>query len=135
MDLYGHKVNQLGRRFSKHLNEGISSYGLYSSQLVIAMYLHLHGECAQSELGQYLCVEAPTITRTITRMEKSGWVERREGNDRREKIISLTEKAIGVYSEWEEISEDIEKRALEGIENEELEVFERVLEKMMNNLK
>ena len=35
----------------------------------------------QKEIWQYLNVEAPTVTRTIVRLEESGWINRREGTD------------------------------------------------------
>ena len=70
MNLYGHKINQLARSFSKNVNEKISPLGLYTSQWGIIIYLHEKKQCTQVELSEYLCVEAPTITRTLTRMEK-----------------------------------------------------------------
>lgn len=45
-------------------------------------------------IWKYLNVEAPTITRTVARLEKLGLVRREEGADRREKIVYLTEKAL-----------------------------------------
>lgn len=40
LNLYGHKVNQLARNFTKKLNEKIAPLGLYSSQWGIILYLH-----------------------------------------------------------------------------------------------
>ena len=88
MNLYGHKVNQLARSFTKKLNEKISPLGLYSSQWAIVVYLYEKKQCTQIELSQYLTVEAPTITRTLARMEEMGWVTREYGNNKREKHIS-----------------------------------------------
>lgn len=135
MNLYGHKVNQLGRYFSKALNEGITEHGIYSSQWVVALYIHMNGECTQSELADYLYVEAPTITRTLSRMEKAGFIEKRIGTDKREKIINLTEKAMEAYPKWEAVSDSLEGKAIEGIDRAELEIFEKVVAKMMCNLK
>lgn len=135
MDLYGHKVNQLGRYFSKALNEGITEYGIYSSQWAVALYIHMNGECTQSELAEYLYVEAPTMTKTLSRMEKAGFIEKRIGTDKREKIINLTEKAMEAYPKWQAISDSLESKAIAGIDMSELEVFEKVLSQMMCNLK
>lgn len=134
MKLNANRTNQLARYFNKNLNEEISSYGLYSSQWGIIMYLHEQMESTQVEIGEYLGVEAATITRTLTRMEKMGWVTRKTGKDKREKIISLSEKAINMYSQWERISNDIELKAIEGIDKKDLEVFRKVSLKMMKNL-
>jgi len=73
--VYGHKVNQLGRRFSKTLNERLTPLGLFTAQWAVVVRL-LEGPATQTELCQYLCVEAPTMTRTLARMEQAGWIER-----------------------------------------------------------
>jgi len=134
MNLYGHKVNQLARCFSKELNEKISPLGLYTSQWGIAVYLYKKKECTQVELSEYLRVEAPTITRTLTRMEKMGWVVRQEGKDKRERYIKLTEKAYEMFPKWNEAFSNVEMNALKDISEEELDIFNNILEKMMKNL-
>ncbi|AFS79734.1 transcriptional regulator, MarR family [Gottschalkia acidurici 9a] len=134
MNLYGHKVNQLGRYFNKKLNEKISSLGLYSSQWGIILYLYKKKKCTQVELSNYLHVEAPTITRTINRMEKMGWVIREDGDDKREKYIRLTEKAYDIYPRWDEASREIETACTENITKGELNIFNSVLERMIRNL-
>lgn len=134
MDLYGHKVNQLARYFTKRLNEKISPLGLYSSQWGIVLYLHEKKQCTQVELSQYLGVEAPTITRTLTRLEEMGWIIREEGTDKRERHIRLTEKAYEIFPKWYEVSNSLEIEAVKGIDNNELEIFNNVLRKIMKNL-
>jgi Transcriptional regulators len=134
MILYGHNVNQLARSFTKKLNEKISPLGLYSSQWGIAVYLHKKKECTQIELCKYLGVEAPTITRTLARMEEMGLVIRTEGKDKRERHIKLTEKAYEMYPKWYEAAKSIELEAINNISKEELEIFNEILEKMMMNL-
>lgn len=134
MNLYGHKVNQLARNFTKKLNEKISPLGLYSSQWGIILYLYEKKQCTQIELSQYLGVEAPTITRTLTRMEEMGWVIRSEGKDKRERLIKLTEKAYEMFPKWHETAQNIEVEAIKNIDKDELEIFNNILEKMMKNL-
>ncbi|AGX43055.1 MarR family winged helix-turn-helix transcriptional regulator [Clostridium saccharobutylicum] len=134
MNLYGHKVNQLARNFTKKLNEKISPLGLYSSQWGIALYLYEKKQCTQIELCQYLGVEAPTITRTLTRMEEMGLVIRNEGKDKRERLIKLTEKAYEMFSKWHEAAQSLEIEAINNINEDELEIFNNVLAKMMKNL-
>lgn len=134
MNLYGHKVNQLARNFTKKLNEKISPLGLYSSQWGITLYLYEKKQCTQIELCKYLGVEAPTITRTLTRMEEMGLVIRTEGKDKRERLIKLTEKAYEMFPKWHEAARDLEVEAISNIDKDELEIFNNVLEKMMKNL-
>ncbi|MDF2885051.1 MAG: transcriptional regulator, MarR family [Clostridiaceae bacterium] len=134
MILHGHNVNQLARSFTKKLNEKISPLGLYSSQWGIVLYLHKKKQCTQIELCKYLGVEAPTITRTLARMEEMGLVIRTEGKDKRERRIELTEKAYDMFPSWYEAATSIEIEAINNISEEELENFNKTLEKMMKNL-
>ena len=134
MILYGHNVNQLARSFTKKLNEKISPLGLYSSQWGIVLYLHKKGQCTQIELCKYLGVEAPTITRTLARMEEMGLVIRTEGKDKREKNIKLTEKANEQFPKWYETAISVELESINNISEEEVDIFNKVLEKMMMNL-
>lgn len=134
LNLFGHKANQLSRSFNKKLNERISPLGLYASQWGIVLYLYEKKECTQIELSQYLDVEAPTITRTLARMEEMGWVVRKAGKDKRERNISLTENALAMFPKWYQAANYIEIEAIKDIGKEELEIFSNVLEKMMKNL-
>jgi len=135
LNLLGHKSNQLSRSFNKKLNEKISPLGLYASQWGIVLYLYEKKECTQIELSQYLDVEAPTIARTLARMEEMGWVIRQAGNDKREKHIRLTENALDMFPKWYEAASFIEIEAIKDIDKDELEIFSNVLQKMMKNLK
>ena len=134
MILYGHNINQLARSFTKKLNEKISPLGLYSSQWGIVLYLHEKKQCTQVELCKYLGVEAPTVTRTLARMEEMGLVIRTEGKDKRERNIELTEKAYDRYTKWYETAISIELEAINNISKEEMEQFNNTLEKIMSNL-
>lgn len=132
--VYGHKINQLGRLFTKKLNDLLSVHGLHASQWSVILYLHDRQRCTQVELAHYLNVEAPTVTRTLARLEDHGFIKREEGRDKREKRITLTEDAEAIFSKCYVASQSVERKALEGISPEDLEIFNRVIEKMNENL-
>ena len=134
MILYGHNVNQLARSFTKKLNEKISPLGLYSSQWGIVLYLHEKKQCTQIELCKYMGVEAPTVTRTLARMEEMRLVIRTEGKDKRERKIELTEKSNEMFTQWYDAAISVELEAINNISEEEVEQFNNTLEKMMINL-
>ncbi|MFC0470383.1 MarR family winged helix-turn-helix transcriptional regulator [Halalkalibacter kiskunsagensis] len=132
--LYGHVVNQLARKFKKKLDEQISPLGLYSSQWAIIYYLADKEKVNQIEISHYLNVEAPTITRTLTRLEEEGWIKRESGQDRRERFVMLTQKAREKYDELFKTSQVMETEASAGISENELFIFRRVIEQMNENL-
>ncbi len=63
-----------------------------------------------------------------------GWITRLEGKDKREKRISLTDKVDDEFQKWLEAAENIETNALHQMDQNELNVFNRVLNQMMKNL-
>ena len=135
MIVYGHKINQLARMFMKKLNEDLGKLDLYSAQWAFVLRLYEKGASTQKELSEYLIIEPPTVTRTLARMEEAGWVIREEGTDRREKKIRLSPAAHEQFAAWQQTSDRLEQAALANIDQSELEVFTRVLQQMMDNLK
>ena len=68
-------------------------------------------------------------------MEKNGLIKRiTDNNDTRSKKIILTEKALNVFEISKENVNLIEKECLNGISQNDLCIFYKVLNKMKNNL-
>ncbi|NEU31432.1 MarR family transcriptional regulator [bacterium LRH843] len=134
MKFYGREVNQLARLFTKTLNQSLSPSGLYSSQWAIILRLYEDGPMTQIGLSHYLAVEAPTITRTLLRLEEMGLIIREDGKDRRERLVRLAPRALEMIPICIEQSEEPEKLALHGVTKTELEQFNYVLQKMIKNL-
>ncbi|AZB41630.1 MarR family transcriptional regulator [Bacillus sp. FJAT-42376] len=85
-----HNLHQAVRYLTKESNSRLQEHGIYSSQWSVLYCLDRFGPMSQTEIWRYLNVEAPTVTRTIARLEESGWINREPGADKREKIVSLT---------------------------------------------
>ena len=87
-----HALFQQQRVFINRLNEVLKVHDLYSSQWTVLFCLHQNGPMTLTQIWRYLHVEAPTVTRTVARLETLGWVERLIGDDK-EKIVCLTDAA------------------------------------------
>ena len=125
-----HELYQRTRRVENVLNERLKDHGLYSSQWSLLFCLDRFGPVSQTELWKYLNVEAPTVTRTVRRMEANGWVERTEGDDKREKIVSMTPFA---RERFDAIQRDViamESDLLRQLTEEERHELHRLLSKI-----
>jgi DNA-binding MarR family transcriptional regulator len=129
-----HSINQFTRHFSKSLNEVLVPLGLYSAQWTIIYLLKTRGPASQKELSLYLGVEAPTMTRTLARLELAGWISKVPGTDKREKKIILTDAAIKKYEVWLEAVRSCEKKILKNVGDEEITTMMVIIEKMNRNL-
>jgi len=128
-------LNQVTRQFSKSFNENLVPTGLYLAQWSVIRYINLHGPCTQRTICSNLNIEPPTLTRTLCRMESLDLIVRKEGSDKREKMIHLTDKAINQIDDWQEKIISFENKVIKDISDEELEIAHQVFQKMMNNMK
>ena len=125
-----HLLYQKTRSMTKELNEHLQKHELYSSQWSILYCLKVNGPMIQSDIWRYLVVEAPTVTRTLVKLEESGWVKRTQGNDRRERLVSLTDKAIENLPALEKEVKNFEERMVNDLSDEELEFFFTILNRL-----
>ncbi|CAM3913811.1 MarR family winged helix-turn-helix transcriptional regulator [Lederbergia lenta] len=129
-----HQLFQTSRIFAKNLNEKLSDLGIYSSQWTIIYCLKRSGPATQAELCQYLNVEAPTMTRTITRLVNAGWVSKTTGRNNREKRIELTEAAHSTYPLWEKTVSEFEETALNGITDADIKTLNTHFQQILGNM-
>jgi len=54
------------------------------------MALERTGEITQGKLGKVLALDSTTLTRMLEPLKKRGWIQEKEGDDRRFRIIRLT---------------------------------------------
>ena len=127
-------LNQTTRQFSKSFNEHLVPTGLYLAQWSVIHYINLHGPCTQRTICSNLNIEPPTLTRTLCRMENLELIVRKEGSDKREKMIHLTEKALSQFNGWKEKIIVLENEVIKDIPDEELDIALKVFQKMMDNM-
>lgn len=125
-----HLFFQSNRYLVNQLNEVLKPHGLFSSQWTILFLLHENGPMSLTSIWKYLNVEAPTVTRTVTRLETLGWVERIPGTDRREKTIMLTNKANEEFPKIEASIGKFEQIMTENLSYEEQKLLTNLLKKM-----
>ncbi|KXZ17100.1 MarR family transcriptional regulator [Bacillus nakamurai] len=127
-----HQINQCARLITKKANERLEPFGLYSSQWSILYCLKTIGPMTQKEIWSYLNVEAPTVTRTIKRLEENGWIQREQGEDKREKLVVLTKEAELKYDGINKEMLKFEKDMLADFQDGDKEAFSEFLNVFLN---
>ncbi|MEK4634228.1 MULTISPECIES: MarR family winged helix-turn-helix transcriptional regulator [Bacillus] len=122
-----HQINQCARLITKKANERLEPFGLYSSQWSILYCLKTIGPMTQKEIWSYLNVEAPTVTRTIKRLEENGWIQREQGEDKREKLVVLTKEAELKYNSINQEMLKFEEDMLADFQDGDKEAFSEFL--------
>ncbi len=109
--------------------------GLHAGQERVLLCLMHHDDMGQSELVNNLCVEPPTVTKMLQRMEKSGLVERRQDNeDGRASRVNATELGRALQQPILEIWSNLEKQMLANMTLTEQVLLRRLLMQALTNL-
>lgn len=125
-----HALFQKSRLLSKELNVKLKEHNLFVSQWTVLYCVHHQGAISLTDIWKYLHVEAPTITRTVNRLEELGWVVTKPGEDRREKIVQLTEEAIEKFPAIEQSVIEFENEFLTRLSSEEQSTLMTLLQKL-----
>jgi Transcriptional regulators len=94
-----------------------------------------HERLTISEIGHLTSLAKTTLTGMLDRMEENGLVERTaDKENRRQIIISITDKARKYREEYDRVSEKMNELFYRGFAEEEIESFEGMLRRLIRNL-
>jgi DNA-binding MarR family transcriptional regulator len=113
----------------------LEAHGLYEGQPAMLRMLWTQQGLTHTELARSLRVQPATITKMIRRMEKTGFVERRQDPaDQRVSRVYLTEAGRAVQADVRQVWHTLEKEAFAGFSQEERTVLRRFLLQIRENL-
>ena len=119
----------------KSLLEQLKDTGLTIGQPKILDYLKEHDGSNQKEIAKACFLEAGSLTTILNKMEEKGLIERRILNgNRRSFHIYLTAEGKEKQQLVEKAFSEIEKKAVADIQEEELEQFMTVYNRIYTNL-
>ncbi|MFC7687951.1 MarR family winged helix-turn-helix transcriptional regulator [Ureibacillus sp. GCM10028918] len=125
-DLYRPYVNAVNNRLAKHQ--------LYTSQWVVLRLISLRESCTLAQLAKETRVEKPSVTRIIQKLIELGYIEIKQGDDKREKYVRLTEQGKEVYTSLQlELSTFLNELTV-GIDEADLETTRDVLNQILEKL-
>ncbi|MBE9069631.1 winged helix-turn-helix transcriptional regulator [Leptolyngbya cf. ectocarpi LEGE 11479] len=84
------RLRQLNRMVTRLYDEALRPLGFTVNQLNILATVISRGPIAPGQLAQMLGMEKSTVSRTIDRMYKHGWIEIGEGKDKRSQSLHAT---------------------------------------------
>ena len=129
------RVSLLGRRIRRQFDKRAGEHGLTQARALVLLNLDQHGSMSQAELAEAMEVERPTMARLIDAMESCGHVRREmSSRDRRVRTIVVTEEAQGELRALRALSAALRDRVLAGIPEADIEVADRVIRQMIDNI-
>lgn len=128
-------ITQAARSMRTVLSHHLGAAGLYAGQDAVILAIAEDGSATPGKIAQRLGVKAPTITRTISRLEAQGFVERRSvDDDGRLTMVSLTASGEESVDHINASLIDCSERAVEGLSEKEVRTLIKLLKVVDENL-
>lgn len=127
----------LAKRFQDSLSEINPVERLTGVQGWVIGYLYEHrdSDIFQRDLEAVFSVRRSTMTNMLQLMEKNGFITREAvSHDARLKKIVLTPKAISTHEHVMQNIQATERKIIEGLTQEEIDVFLHIIKKIEKNL-
>jgi len=115
-DSFGFLLSDTARMLRRRFDHKARVLGLSRAQWQVLAHLTRHEGLNQAELADLLELKPISLCRLIDRMEEGRWVARTvDPNDRRAKLIFMTDKARGIFSQMRVMADEIYSEALDGL--------------------
>ena len=107
------EVNRLARR---EFDRRVRHLDLTRAQWLFLFHLGRHPGATQSELAELMQMERISVSRQAGRLEKAGWIERRDHTaDGRAYQLHLTPRAGRIFQKLESLAEQLRADYLHGL--------------------
>ncbi len=83
-------LRRAARSITRLYNRELRPENIEVTQFTLLMALDRTGDISQGKLGRLVSLDSTTLTRMLKPLNKQGWIQEREGDDRRVRIIRLT---------------------------------------------
>ncbi|WP_110929241.1 MarR family winged helix-turn-helix transcriptional regulator [Bacillus massiliglaciei] len=122
------------RHYTTKLNSCLAKYQLYAAQWSVLVLLFHEAPITSAEIAVRQSVEKPTITPILKKLHELGYIGVIAGKDKREKKLFLTDLGTATYKKAAEEISHLQKHALQGINEEEIQQVNRIIKIARNNL-
>lgn len=113
-----HAIFRVARIHKLLAGQLLREVGLYPGQELLMMRLWDEGPQRQTDLSAVLEVDAPTITRSVRRLERAGFVRRSSSpTDGRVTIVEATYASMGLRQAVERIWADLERMTVADMDD------------------
>ena len=131
MSKFRKMLNNISRSQAIYRHGRINAEDLQTGHYAFALAICREAGRSQEELARELCINKSTVARNLNYLEEKGYITRVPlPNDKRQFSVYPTQKMIDMLPQIKQASEEWMTLLSEGIPQEELEIFDSVLERM-----
>ncbi|WP_353928537.1 MarR family winged helix-turn-helix transcriptional regulator [Desulfofundulus kuznetsovii] len=116
------------RKVQRYYENNLAPYGITPVQFYVLNALWQNDGMKFKDLAKSVNIDGSTLTGILDRMERGGYVERRDDpEDRRSLLVFLTDKARKNGTAMIELAEKLDREIREHFSEEDFNVFLKVL--------
>lgn len=125
-------IAQTARQWRRLIDRQLQPYGLTEATWVPLLHIsRASAPMRQKELAESIALDASSVVRLLDNLQAQGFIERREGSDRRAKEIHLTARCLERVEQVEGISRQVRDSVLVTLPEEDIERVNQVLEQVL----
>ncbi|MBI5974635.1 MarR family winged helix-turn-helix transcriptional regulator [Staphylococcus canis] len=134
-DLFDH-FTRLYRPYIKLTQPLLDRYDIHTAQWLVMKDIALHPETTLVQISKRRSIEKPTTRKILKAIDDRGWLNVKPGEDKREKLLSLTKTGQFVHHSVKKRIEQLQRDVLNtmDIPEENLEQTNIVLEQLYHHL-
>lgn len=129
------QMHRFHKRYMQCLTNMLAVHELSNSNWSLLQYLANEELTTMSQIAKYWDVEKPTVSANVKALTKRELIQMKQGNDKREKYISLTEKGERLYENISPEIKFLQNQLLSNLTEEQQELFQNALADMEKILK
>ena len=132
----GMEIRALSKYIGRYLNSIQKQYDITGPQGLILIYIYQsEKDVYQKDIEKFFNIRRSSATGLITSLEEKEYITRESvASDARLKKLILADKAKNAVSLVDEQVIDLEEKMMQGISEEEIEFFRKIIAKMTKNL-
>lgn len=124
-------LNNISRSQAIYRHDRVSAKDLQAGHYAFVLAICRTPGCSQEELARELCINKSTVARNLNSLEEKGYISRNPlPNDKRQFAVYPTEMMLNALPEIKKASDSWMTLLSEGIPQDELDIFNSVLERM-----
>ena len=128
------RIGMVARMERANFNKAVADEGLFAGQHKIIMFLKIQGSATIGQIAEETGTAPSTVSVSIKRMEKAGFVKKRESKTHGRRIeIYLTEKGNAVPENIRQKMDAEEEMLTNGLTDEEIATLSDLLDKIIEN--
>lgn len=114
-------IKYISDKVRQKADNNLKDHNVTLSQVRVLNFLwRENGSCSQKQIEDFLQVSHPTVVGLVSRMEQSGYIQTSVSpDDKRNKIVTVTDSGMSLACELCRYMEDIDKRMLVGLPDEQ----------------